>query len=152
MITMYMAGPLFSEAERAWLYKLKSELLTQFLGRIGADINIIFPYELIAKEELDSIDPDEIYYRCKKGLEKSDIVIAVLDGSQVDDGTAWEIGYFNAIRSEQSAIYGIRTDSRKAGELYFSTVNAMIEGSCDGIFYTIDDLVKALKSLIKGWR
>jgi len=32
--------------------------------------------------------------------------IALLDGSQVDDGTAWEIGYFYAKKSPEQKIIG----------------------------------------------
>ncbi|MFZ0930068.1 MAG: nucleoside 2-deoxyribosyltransferase [Syntrophobacteraceae bacterium] len=34
----------------------------------------------------------------------ADIVIAPLDGSQVDDGTVWEIGYFYARKSPEQKI------------------------------------------------
>jgi len=34
-------------------------------------------------------------------------MIALLDGSQVDDGTAWEIGYFYAKRSPEQKIIGM---------------------------------------------
>jgi nucleoside 2-deoxyribosyltransferase len=34
----------------------------------------------------------------------------------VDDGTAWEIGYFCAKRSPEQKIIGMRTDSSRAGE------------------------------------
>jgi hypothetical protein len=33
---------------------------------------------------------NEISARCKSNLEDSGFVLPVLDGSQVDDGTAWE--------------------------------------------------------------
>jgi nucleoside 2-deoxyribosyltransferase len=44
------------------------------------------------------------------------MLIALLDGSQVDDGTAWEIGYFYAKRLPEQKIIGIRTDFRRVGE------------------------------------
>jgi len=52
-------------------------------------------------------------------------VIALLDGSQVDDGTAWEIGYFYAKKSPEQKILGIRTDFRRAGECEGAVVSAM---------------------------
>jgi len=51
----------------------------------------------------------------------------------VDDGTAWEIGYFYAKRSPEKKIVGIGTDFRRAGASEGAIVNAMIEGSCDRI-------------------
>jgi nucleoside 2-deoxyribosyltransferase len=72
-----------------------------------------FPYDLITQQEIDSLGAKaklEIFSRCKSHLEDADMVIALLDGSQVDDGTAWEIGYFYAIKSPEQKIIGIRTD------------------------------------------
>jgi len=43
-------------------------------------------------------------------------MIALLDGSQVDDGTAWGIGYFTARKSPEQKIIGIRTDFRRVGK------------------------------------
>jgi nucleoside 2-deoxyribosyltransferase len=34
-------------------------------------------------------------------------MIALLDGSQVDDGTAWETGYFLARKSPEQKIIGM---------------------------------------------
>ncbi|MGO9022030.1 MAG: nucleoside 2-deoxyribosyltransferase [Syntrophobacteraceae bacterium] len=45
------------------------------------------------------------------------ILIALLDGPQVDDGAAWEIGYFYAKRRPEQKIIGIRTDFRRAGRV-----------------------------------
>lgn len=46
----------------------------------------------------------EIFSRCKSHLDDADMVIALLDGPQVDDGTAWEIGYFTLDTTNQSGI------------------------------------------------
>jgi hypothetical protein len=46
----------------------------------------------------------EIFSRCKSNLDDADMVIALLDGPQVDDGTAWEIGYFALDTTNQSGI------------------------------------------------
>jgi nucleoside 2-deoxyribosyltransferase len=45
----------------------------------------------------------------------------------VDDGTAWEIGYFFAGKSPEQKIIGIRTNFRRAGESEGAVVNATIE-------------------------
>ena len=60
-------------------------------------------------------------------LPAADLMIALLDGSQVDNGTAWEIGYFYAKKSSEHRIIGIRTDFRRAGESEGAVVDAMIE-------------------------
>lgn len=42
-------------------------------------------------------------------LPASDLMIALLDGSQVDDGTAWEISYFYRGKPKRAKIIGVRT-------------------------------------------
>ena len=54
-------------------------------------------------------------------------MVAMLDGPQVDDGTAWEMGYFSC---RGKKILGIRTDFRRAGEHEILDRKAMIESSC----------------------
>ncbi len=49
----------------------------------------------------------EIFYRCKSHLDTADILIAVFHGPQVDDSTAWEIGYFYARKSPEQKIIGV---------------------------------------------
>jgi nucleoside 2-deoxyribosyltransferase len=74
----------------------------------------------------------------------ADIAIALLDGSQVDDGTAWEIGYFYAGKSPEKKIIGIRTDFRRGGESEGAVVNSMIECSCDLIVRTREELLETI--------
>ena len=66
------------------------------------------------------------------------------DGSQVDDGTAWEIGYFYAKKSAEQKIIGIRTDFRRAGESAGGVVNSMIECSCDWIVRSREELMETI--------
>jgi nucleoside 2-deoxyribosyltransferase len=71
----------------------------------------------------------------------------LLDGSQVDGGTAWEIGYFFASKSPEQEIIGIRTDFRRAGESKGAVVNAMIECSCDRIVRSKEELMEGISDL-----
>jgi nucleoside 2-deoxyribosyltransferase len=146
MTCIYLAGPLFTEAERAWHTQTK-HLLQQTAARQDAAIDVIWPYELITAEEiaaLGSAARPEIFRRCKQGLDTARIVVALLDGTQVDDGTAWEIGYFFSRKSAGQTIIGIRTDFRKAGESAGAIVNAMIEMACDRIVHDREDLIEAV--------
>ncbi|MGD0401438.1 MAG: nucleoside 2-deoxyribosyltransferase [Syntrophobacteraceae bacterium] len=109
--------------------------------------DIIFPYDLITQSEIDHLGPKaklEIFSRCKSHLDDADLVIALLDGSQVDDGTSWEIGYFFARKSLGQKIIGIRTDFRRAGESEGAVVNAMIEGACDRIVRSREELMETI--------
>ena len=71
-------------------------------------------------------------------------MIALLDGSQVDDGTAWEIGYFYARKSSEQKVIGIRTDFRRAGESEGAVVNPMIECSCDRVVKSQEELLETI--------
>jgi nucleoside 2-deoxyribosyltransferase len=62
----------------------------------------------------------------------------------VDDGTAWEIGYFYARKSPEQKIIGIRTDFRRAGESKGAVVNPMIECSCDRIVRSTEELMETI--------
>jgi nucleoside 2-deoxyribosyltransferase len=132
---IYLAGPLFSESERDWLRNLKKEI-EELAESQGKQVNVIWPYDLLTQSEIDHLGPKakfEIFSRCKSHLDEADIVVALLDGPQVDDGTAWEIGYFYARKSPEQKIIGIRTDFRRAGESEGAVVNAMIEGRVIGL-------------------
>lgn len=148
MHTIYLAGPLFCEAERDWHRNTKQQLLTWAEQQQQA-LKIIWPYELISEQEIATLGDQarmEIFRRCKNNLQQADILIALLDGTQVDDGTAWEIGYFFHARHAQQRIIGIRTDFRRAGESKHAVVNAMIEMACDQIVFSRTDLLAAVQA------
>lgn len=149
---VYLAGPLFTEGERAWLAATKEKL--EALGReLRKSVSVIWPYELITQAEIDALGPQakaEIFRRCRESLHDADLVVALLDGPQVDDGTAWEIGYFHARRHGDAIIIGVRTDFRRAGEAEGSVVNAMVEGSCTLIVRTSESLRDAVRDALQG--
>ncbi|MGO9019769.1 MAG: nucleoside 2-deoxyribosyltransferase [Syntrophobacteraceae bacterium] len=89
----------------------------------------------------------EIFSRCKSHLDDADLMIALLDGSQVDDGAAWEIGYFYAGKSHEQKLIGIRTDFRRARESEGAIVNPMIEGSCDQVVRSREELMETVSHL-----
>lgn len=142
MKRIYLAGPLFTEAEQNW-HRLTKQRLEKTATAHDIAIDVIWPYELITPDEITQLGTQarpEIFQRCKTALERADVMVALLDGTQVDDGTAWEVGYFYAYRKHQEPIIGIRTDFRSAGESPTATVNAMIEIACDQIVTNTDAL------------
>jgi len=146
MKTLYLAGPLFTEAEQDWHRQTKQQLLDEAQAR-GLALEVIWPYELISQQEIEALGDDarqEIFMRCKAGLDQCDTLLALLDGSQVDDGTAWEVGYFFAKRQPGQRIIGVRTDFRNAGESQQAVVNAMVEMACDEIVSSRQQLLVRL--------
>jgi nucleoside 2-deoxyribosyltransferase len=57
-------------------------------------------------------------------LERADGVLAILDGPDVDSGTAAEVGYAAA---RGTPVVGLRTDTRRTGENDGCTVNLQVE-------------------------
>ncbi|MGO9019663.1 MAG: nucleoside 2-deoxyribosyltransferase [Syntrophobacteraceae bacterium] len=147
---IYFAGPLFSEAEREWIRSTIQKIET-LAAQHSAKLEIIFPYDLIPQEEIQSLGTNakhEIFSRCKSHLDDADLVIAMLDGPQVDDGTAWEIGYYYAKKSPEQKIIGIRTDFRRAGESEGAIVNPMLECSCVWVVRSSEELLEAVSRLL----
>ncbi len=132
---IYLSGPLFSAGEIAWGERL-SALLREHL----TDMEIIWPREIVP----DRPEPEGIFRANLRALDECDLMVALLDGAQVDDGTAWEMGYFF---SQGKTILGIRTDFRRAGESDESRVNLMIECSCQKVVSSIEELYLELERL-----
>lgn len=150
-MNIYLAGPLFTEAERAWMAVLKRSILN-LAEHTGVRVRVHWPYELTTDPEiiqLGSAAGPELFKRYMALLEEVDMVIALLDGPIVDDGTAWEIGYFYRMhRLNPRPIIGIRTDARSAGQFPNDHVNIMIEYSCDQIAKSQDEALTLLEGYL----
>ena len=57
------------------------------------------------------------------GIESSDVILAVLDGTEIDSGTASEVGYAAGIGKK---CYGLRTDFRNMGDLPGLPINLQV--------------------------
>jgi nucleoside 2-deoxyribosyltransferase len=134
MRTVYLAAPLFSEAELDF-----NRMLRDVIKSSG--FNVFLPQE----DSNNVKDRDDrqsmIFSKNEAAIEKSDIIVAVIDGADVDSGTAWEIGYAYA---RGKLILGLRTDFRTLG--IEGTVNLMIERSVV-LSTSIKELLNRLKSL-----
>lgn len=134
---IYQAGPLFSEAEREWHQKLT-------LKMEKAGYVVVWPGALLSPEKINEAGEQAvqlIYTTCASAIDGCTCIVALLDGTQVDDGTAWEIGYAHA---KGIPVYGIRTDSRVAGDTSHNNMNSMIEGCLVGLAHSIDELLALL--------
>ncbi len=82
---LYVAAPLFTEAERTF-----NLLLARVLEAAGHEV-------YLPQRDTPSAEgagrTTAIFQANRAALAKADAVVAVCDGSQVDDGTAWEVGY-----------------------------------------------------------
>jgi nucleoside 2-deoxyribosyltransferase/predicted secreted protein len=131
---IYLAAPLFSEAERSYNTAL-ADLLRQHL------FEVYVPQETgDDTAHRDLTENVRIYEQNKKVLYETDLVVAVIDGADADSGTAWEMGYAAALNKP---IFALRTDFRKVG--IHEHVNLMLEQSAT-VVTSRDDLLRLLKS------
>jgi nucleoside 2-deoxyribosyltransferase len=144
---IYIAGPLFSQAERDFLIRMTEELsratgldpIADFFlpHRDAGDVGVL-------GTRVDIFSKDLIM------LDKASIVVALLDGPDVDSGTAIEIGYAFAKRKK---VFGLLTDFRaysKRGKEP-SKINNMVWGVCEKgqtIFRSLDEVAEAVKQHI----
>ncbi len=134
MKTVYLAAPLFSEAECDFNRKLRDEL-------INAGFKVFLPQE-DSNNVKDILDRQKIIFNKNlKGIENSDILVAVIDGADIDSGTAWEIGFAFA---KGKPVLGLRSDFRTLG--IEGTVNLMIERSVV-LCMSVSELLNRLKSI-----
>jgi nucleoside 2-deoxyribosyltransferase len=94
---IYLAGPLFSIAERDF-----NARLAQLLRDLGHDVWL--PQE----SEQATMTPAEIFKEDVAGIDWAEVVVANMDGPDPDSGTCWECGY--AYRKKPVVVF--RTDFR----------------------------------------
>lgn len=133
MRNVYLAAPLFSDAECDF-----NSMLRDKLEKIG--MSVFLPQEHSNDSDyVRDARQESIFSKNVAAIDKADILVAVLDGVDVDSGTAWEIGYAHAL---DKPVYGLRTDFRTLG--IEGTVNLMIERSVV-LCTSLGELVKRLE-------
>lgn len=131
---IYLAAPLFSEAERLFNASV-ARLLREHL------FDVHLPQEAGDNSHIrDNRKQEEIFLKNKTALEESDVVVAIIDGADADSGTAWEMGYASA---EGKPVIALRTDFRRVGD--HEHVNLMLEQSAK-IVGSTEELLAALES------
>jgi nucleoside 2-deoxyribosyltransferase/predicted secreted protein len=131
---VYLAAPLFSEAERAYNLAIAGHLRNNFF-------DVYLPQE--AGDDLPTRNKEEqvqIFSENLRALENADIINAIIDGADADSGTAWEMGYAYAYRKQ---VIALRTDFRRSGN--YEKVNLMLEESA-AVVTSIVELLEAIKS------
>ena len=145
---IYVAGALFSEAERDWLDKLAARLRDE-----GFDCFV--PHEQFG--ELKELTPGEVYRVDAAGVRAANVLLAWLDGPSIDDGTACEIGMFAQLVAsgdpQYRGIVAIATDlrlQRRRGVAVGDGMNLFVVGAIEasgGLCWSVDEAVEALRAL-----
>ncbi|MFO0956607.1 MAG: nucleoside 2-deoxyribosyltransferase [Isosphaeraceae bacterium] len=101
---IYFAGPLFTQAERAWNRQV-AEVLE------AAGHQVFLPQNAMQGHE--PADAESIFRKDVEGVATSEALVAVLDGADADSGTCFECGLAYALGIP---ILAVRTDFRAGGD------------------------------------
>jgi nucleoside 2-deoxyribosyltransferase len=143
---IYVASPLgFAISTRLYY---ETELL---LRLSAAGFAVLDPWKLPPGQQATApVDAMAIGGMNARMIDDALAVLAVLDGADVDSGTASEIGYAAAHRKP---VVGLRTDLRQSGELG-AVVNLQVEyfirASGGRIVSSLDEAIQALTGLCGG--
>jgi hypothetical protein len=141
---VYLAGPLFTPYERAFLEDCAARLR-------AADIDVFVPHEHLLDGPLT---PDVVFRTDAAGLLDADAVLAVLDGTGVDDGTACEIGMFAAATAGDATkrgIVGLVTDLRALrGTDGTPRLNLFVHGCIESTGNVVTDVDSAV-AILRDW-
>lgn len=131
----YIAGPLFNEHERWYLEQIEKVVS-------GCGLDTFLPHrDTHFASEVDVIG---IFEADLRGLLGVDLLVALLDGQDIDSGTCVELGVaFNSLHPP--AIVGITTDNiRRAYS------NAMPYGVCMKSLGVVNG-IDALRTVVVDW-
>ena len=145
---VYLAGPLFSDAERDWLDLLATRIR-------DAGMECFVPHEEF--DELRELSPSEVFRVDGEGLRSANALVAWLDGPVVDDGTACEIGMFAQLVAsggpQYRGIVGVVTDlrlQRRRGNAVGDGMNLFVVGAIEAtgrLCWSVDEAITALREL-----
>ena len=115
---LYVAGPLFTQAERSW-----NERLAGALERAGHDV--FLPQTEV--KGIASLQADAIFAGDVDGVRSAEAVVAIMDGADPDSGTCFEVGLAYALGLP---IVLVRSDFRGGGDALpgqkVATINLML--------------------------
>jgi nucleoside 2-deoxyribosyltransferase len=147
-VRCYVASPFgFTEAGRFYYREI-------FLPALALVVDSVDPWSLTGADEVSAAIragreaemAREIGRRNIAAIRASDLLVACLDGQEVDAGTAAEVGFAAALGRP---CFGVRTDLRQTGESG-ATVNLQVEAfilaSGGSIAGTLAELVDDLRA------
>ena len=137
---VFIAGPLFSQAEREYNLKVDEGLREQGFETFLPQRDAGKLDELLIKEGERAYRT--IFERDLKGLDWADVVVAILDGTDVDSGTAFEVGYSFA---KGKPVVGLKTDMRVFAK--DEELNNMLTQGIRALARNLDEVVSELRKL-----
>ena len=135
MKKIYVAVPLFTEGQRWLLERIDAVCREQ-------GFTTYLPHRDAGVFDRDS-DSSFFFEQDLRQLRESAAVVAVLNGDDVDSGTAWELGYFYGL--QQGPIVGYIHDSRKPHPR--AQLNPMVVNSLQALVHDLEALAEVLAKL-----
>lgn len=132
--TIYLAAPLFNEAELAYNKSLKNRLRDYFDVFLPQENGLLLR-DLVANGTSAVLAERMVFEADIAAMKESDLIVAVLNGAHIDEGVAFELGFSFALGKK---CVGLKTDIRQSLP---TGNNPMINQSCEKIFNSVDTLV-----------
>lgn len=127
MKTGYLANGLFSLGDR-----LVNELVADAVRQTLPGVELYVPQENGAiNDKAAYADSEQIASADMASLVKSDFLIAVLDGVEIDSGVAAEIGAFSMLNRP---IFALLTDTRQQGRDNMKKIDALQKDATENQF------------------
>jgi nucleoside 2-deoxyribosyltransferase len=127
---VYFAGPLFTQAERAWNHRVADSLAT-------AGHDVFLPQTEV--KAVSTLEANAIFRVDVEGVRSAEAVVAILDGADADSGTCFECGLAYALGIP---IVAVRTDFRGGGDALpgqtLATVNLMLSQAATAVIHVAD--------------
>lgn len=154
---IYLASPLgFAESTRAFMEILRM--------RLSEHVDVLNPWDdqrfaddIRRATTIENRDERLALWRTinhglgsknEASIREADGMVAVLDGVDVDSGTAAEIGFAYALGKW---IAGLRTDFRQTGENDAAIVNLQVRHFIDASGGTLVTTVADLEAVVEAW-
>jgi len=127
---LYLAGPLFTQAERDWNRRLAAALAE-------AGHAVFLPQDEV--KAIATLEADAIFRIDVEGVRSAEAVVAILDGADADSGTSFECGLAYALGIP---IVAVRTDFRGGGDALpgqkLATANLMLAQAAAAVVHLPD--------------
>jgi len=145
---VYVAGPLFSQPEREFLEKMVDSLARA--SNLDPVAHFFLPHR-DGGELGKGPTRTQLFNLDISTLKQAEIVVALLDGQDVDSGTCIELGYAHALHKK---IFGIITDFRSycTNDHEPQRPNLMVWGVCEEgntLFHGLPELSATFASYVK---
>jgi len=145
-VLIYLAGPLFSEAERHFNLELTERLE-------ALDFRVFLPQRDGVEREnspYDTMTPEErrhaMFHLDKTRIMESEVFLFVLDGRVPDEGACVELGIAycqKELQNEEKLLIGLHTDPRAA--FIGARLNPMVNVPLDCVAEDVEALLRLLR-------